>query len=167
MTFAVAAKVIGLVITASLGPTPIAANAKCRAAVHELTATASPEPIYSANFAANALVRGPVVIQSESRVCRISLFSSSPNHGAENGRKACLCASAAKGETISVAIFSPVSRDENLQRADRDRSSRERRSISGAFREALQHAQRGLLRGRALRELADHRLVIELRSCRQ
>ena len=44
--FAVAQNVIGVVMTSSPGPTPDTSMARCKAAVQELTATASADPMY-------------------------------------------------------------------------------------------------------------------------
>ena len=50
MVFAVDANVSGVVMTSSPGPIPFASNARCSAAVQELTAMQCFAPTYSANF---------------------------------------------------------------------------------------------------------------------
>src|SRR5581483_562367 len=85
-TLAVAQKVKGEVTTTSPGPMFSASNERCRAAVQELTARACLLPTVRANSCSKRLVRGPVVIQSDSRVAVTSSFSSGPKQGAENGK---------------------------------------------------------------------------------
>src|SRR5690606_29954577 len=84
-TLAVAAKVRVGTITSSPGPMPSATSATCRPAVQELSISEVPPgaPTYAPNCASNALVRGPVVIQSERSVAATSSTSSSPRDGGE------------------------------------------------------------------------------------
>ena len=86
MTLTVAAHVSGVVMTSSPGPISLTARAVCRAAVHELTATAAGAETLAANSASNWATLGPVVIQSERRVSTTSAISSSPMSGGENER---------------------------------------------------------------------------------
>lgn len=83
-TFAVAAKVIEVVITSSPGPTPAARRARWRPAVAELRATACLAPTYSQTSCSNRAHFGPVVIQPDRIEWRISAISSSPSEGREN-----------------------------------------------------------------------------------
>lgn len=87
MTCTVEQKVIGVVTTASPGPTPNAANPTSIASVAELTASAAGAPTNAENSCSKRLAFGPVVIQSERRVSRTSAISSSPSKGGEKGKK--------------------------------------------------------------------------------
>ena len=62
MAFAVAIKVIGVVMTSSPGDTPIAARARHKADVPLLTAHAKRAPTNLANSCSNARVSGPLAI---------------------------------------------------------------------------------------------------------
>src|SRR5690606_32772020 len=87
-TLAVAAKVSVGTITSSPGPIPNATSATCSPAVQELSIkeVASGAPTYSPNWRSNALVLGPVVIQSVRKVATTSSISSCPMEGGEYGR---------------------------------------------------------------------------------
>src|SRR5262249_43496540 len=84
-TAAVAVKVIGLVITSSPGPTPIASSARWSAAVQELTASAWRHPMASADAFANSLTFNPVVSQPHPTHPTTAHPSSCPTSGAANG----------------------------------------------------------------------------------
>ena len=80
MTFTLAAKVIGVVITASPGPIPKALSATCNAAVHELSPSAAGAVTRLANCSFELLYfLGPVVIHSDRSVCTTASISASLN----------------------------------------------------------------------------------------
>ena len=67
---ALAAKVMGLVITSSPGPIPAASAAICSAAVPLLTATQYLAPVMRQSMLSSSRVRGPQVRHS---LCRVSV----------------------------------------------------------------------------------------------
>jgi hypothetical protein len=75
--FAVAAKVIGVVIASSPGPRPAATAAPWSAAVPELNATAWRAPVNAASASSKAGTRGPVVSQSDRSAAATAAMSSS------------------------------------------------------------------------------------------
>src|SRR6266850_4136724 len=81
---AVATNVIDGQRTSSPGPMPSAFRARNSAAVPLQTATASAVPQRIANALSNACVRGPAVIQAESRALRTSLRSRSSNSSSDS-----------------------------------------------------------------------------------
>src|SRR5205823_11546149 len=81
---AVATNVIDGQRTSSPGPMPSAFSARKSAAVPFETATASVVPVRLANAFSNACVRGPAVIQAESRVLRTSFSSRSSNSSSDS-----------------------------------------------------------------------------------
>src|SRR2546422_2504602 len=81
---AVATNVIDGQRTSSPGPMPSALSARNSAAVPFETATASAVPVRFANAFSNACVRGPAVIQAESRALRTSLGSRSSNSSSDS-----------------------------------------------------------------------------------
>src|SRR5690242_5686346 len=60
-----------------------ASSAKCRAAVQELTATASAAPCIAANACSKARTRPPIVIQLLSITSQSATFSSAPKLGSD------------------------------------------------------------------------------------
>ena len=84
MAATVATKVIGVVITSSPGPIPLASSARCRADVPELTATAKRVPHSAANSASKASTSGPST-NAPLRITRATAASSS-------GARAACCA---------------------------------------------------------------------------
>src|SRR5581483_6588355 len=87
ITLAVAGHVIGVVITSSPGPIPIATSARCIAAVPDETAIACVAPAYSANRSSSSAARGPVVSQPERIASATAATSSSPTAGGWKPRK--------------------------------------------------------------------------------
>jgi hypothetical protein len=85
-TFAVAAKVIGVVTTSSPGPIPSATSAACSPAVHEFSASAAGAPVKQRNSRSNSSVRGPAESHPERSVSVTAAISSSPMLGREKGR---------------------------------------------------------------------------------
>ncbi len=90
MALTVATKVSGVVMTSSPGPIPRVSMARCRAAVHELTARAAGAPLASRNSSSKARVLGPVVIHPDFSESTTSAISSSPSCGGEKGIKVSL-----------------------------------------------------------------------------
>jgi len=87
MAFAVAAKVIGVVMTSSPGPIPQTSIATWSAAVHDERATASPAPLYAAKACSKRATRGPVPIQPERSVSTTSSISACSMAGLPKTRK--------------------------------------------------------------------------------
>ena len=83
----VEAKVIGVVITSSPGPTPSAISAQCSPAVAEFTESACGAPKYSANSRSKRSVFGPIASQPLRMESATSAIASSPMLGFANGRK--------------------------------------------------------------------------------
>src|SRR5574341_879077 len=75
--FAVAQKVIGVVMTSWPGPTPETTMERWSAAVHEFRAIACFAPMYSRNISSKRATRGPVPIQPDRRVATTSAISAS------------------------------------------------------------------------------------------
>src|SRR3990170_1629030 len=86
ITLAVAAKVIGVVITSAPGLIPEAIMAKCKPAVQELTARAYLQPAYFLNFSSNLATLGPVESQPERKESITSFISGSSIMGLPNTR---------------------------------------------------------------------------------
>jgi len=74
-------------MTSSSGFKPMASSAKCKAAVHELTATAYFAPTYRENSVSNCFTFGPVVTQPERIASVTSAISVSSVSGRANGKK--------------------------------------------------------------------------------
>src|SRR5205809_2578712 len=85
--FPVAAHVMGVVTTSSLGPTPAARRARWRPAVAELVATPCAAPTVSANASSKRATRGPLVNHPERRQAVTSSISCDPIDGRDSGRK--------------------------------------------------------------------------------
>src|ERR1700728_136646 len=77
MQFAVAQKVIGVVMASSPGPKPAANAAPCNAAVPELKLTAYRAPTHAAKRSSNSPIFGPVVNQSDLRASTTACTSAS------------------------------------------------------------------------------------------
>src|SRR5581483_3341191 len=87
ITFAVAGQVIGVVITSSPAPIPVATSARCIAAVPDETAIAWLAPTYSAKRRSSSAARGPVVSQPDRIASATAAISSSPTAGGWKPRK--------------------------------------------------------------------------------
>src|SRR5271165_4224620 len=71
--------------TSSPALTPEAISARCRAVVHEDTATAHVAPTYSANRFSNSATLGPWLTQPLRRAARTAFSSSAPIEGRATG----------------------------------------------------------------------------------
>jgi hypothetical protein len=78
----VATKLIDGTSTSSPSPMSNASRPSCRAAVAELTATASSAPWSAANAISNRRTRSPIVSHLSSITSQRARFSASPNVGA-------------------------------------------------------------------------------------
>src|SRR5438105_9531504 len=102
MTLTEAAKVIGVVITSSPGPTPRVASAVWSAAVHEFSANAAGARTRPPKSDSKRLTFGPVLIQSERSVSTTSSISSTPKHGGENFRNSLRQATSTTGGGAAI-----------------------------------------------------------------
>ena len=83
ITFAVAANVVGVVITSSPGPTPVVISARCSPAVAESSAIACFAPVYAAKAVSNARERGPAdTATTDSQRENVVLLDRGPGAGA-------------------------------------------------------------------------------------
>src|SRR5713101_4961201 len=71
--------------TSSPGPILATTRARCRAAVHEETATAWSAPIAEANACSNSATRGPCATHPEVTAAAAAAASSAPSHGRITG----------------------------------------------------------------------------------
>src|SRR5271165_2081942 len=71
--------------TSSPGSMPAANSARCRAVVHEDTATAHLAPTYFANLVSNSATLGPWLTQPLRRAARTAFSSSAPIEGRATG----------------------------------------------------------------------------------
>ncbi len=81
MTLTVAANVVGVVITSSPGPMPLATSARCMPAVAESSAIACFTPANDAKCSSNARTRGPGASQPERSVSTTASTSASEMSG--------------------------------------------------------------------------------------